>query len=1118
MFKYAKSLVVKRLKGVVSSQRGRVVLDFSLLFAVALLIFRNFFLSSDWPGGGDVLGWISRVYIFGKDFRWLYVWRPYSFGFVEQINSMDFFLMLINLVCRSGAETIKVFTFTSFLVAGFSMYAFAYRYTRKNLAALSASLVYILNQWLFTQFTEMHVDILFGYALAPLLFLLLDRALKNGRLKDLAAFSILFSICLTGFYPGSVIIYTGFLTLFLVFYVFTPTNTPDLRKRLKRSIKVLLCSGTLVFLMSSFYILPFICNVQARFYSQEFGYPIEDAIALSYRNMTDAFNLKGMEVWGYISLVDVRTEVDLQLLPVSAILFGVFLLAYCTVLFRRDRYTFFFLFSALVATFLAKGPYPPFENIFTWAWFNVPHFNVFRVASRFAMMLTLSHAFFISVLVSMVTDYISKKQGLQAQGMSSDTSLTLRSANGKKRILYVSSDLLDRIVKPLRSSLRYFCMLLLIFILSSGFLACWFFLQHGLQAYSPPANFISPYEWIAEQPGDFKIVSVTRSPGEWELTSTESDFGSSGMLTTLGWGHDIGYESSFIHDKPVLQDGGWELKSRMFVDHLRFKQVRETLTDQLLKLLGTLNYKYVVLPPYSSQEVNTFFLNQRGAVVAYNQSDSVVIENAFHSSEIFGATRHVVVIGGLRSLFSLLKIDSFHPNQTVPLFADQLDTSSFFGSVAFNDSEALLFDDSDFMDLVMLSSENMNVILASQYGAASRNYVQYWVPTQSWSQEGSLVLGGTTLTTFGKNSISIPFELNADGEYEVFIRVGYTQSRGNLAIHMDGFPLDAIRPYADSWETLKWTNVGSLYLEKGRHTIFLTNDGTGWNDVDAVAVVRSSVLEQQIKEVAGKLENYSGRIIYLMSSAHVFAGHLPPEWRLVQIPYQGEMLEAISSSTLYARVLVPREGWYGIAARVAYGPEFGNMTVRFNGFSATVSCNCTSEGFRWVELGKSGFLTSSNMAIFVDSAGRIKFDQLAFYSVTGTDDTTTLNQIFAAEQSAPSISWNRVDESRYVARVRTDKSFFLIFSEAYHLLWRAFVNDQEICPIVAYSVVNGFFINKTGEFDVTIYFTGQTYADIGLKVSATTLVATAIYLVAYPSLYRKLRNKLRMVRPGKAKT
>ncbi|GAJ13853.1 unnamed protein product, partial [marine sediment metagenome] len=60
------------------------------------------------------------------------------------------------------------------------------------------------------------------------------------------------------------------------------------------------------------------------------------------------------------------------------------------------------------------------------------------------------------------------------------------------------------------------------------------------------------------------------------------------------------YESAFIHDKPVLGDGGHMLKSRQFVSYLRFGVGRKELSDQLLKLLGTFDYKYVVVPDYAS--------------------------------------------------------------------------------------------------------------------------------------------------------------------------------------------------------------------------------------------------------------------------------------------------------------------------------------------------------------------------------------------------------------------------------------------------------------------------------------------------------------------------------------
>ena len=153
-----------RFLGVFWTKWGRIGTDFAILTFLAVIIFRNFLFTSEWPAGGDVLGWISRAYIYGKNFRWLYLWRPYSFGFVEGINSMDFFLMLIYFMFRDAVVTIKFFMLLTFLMAGCSMYAFAYRYTQKNLAALSASLIYTLNQWSFSQFTEAHIDITFSYA------------------------------------------------------------------------------------------------------------------------------------------------------------------------------------------------------------------------------------------------------------------------------------------------------------------------------------------------------------------------------------------------------------------------------------------------------------------------------------------------------------------------------------------------------------------------------------------------------------------------------------------------------------------------------------------------------------------------------------------------------------------------------------------------------------------------------------------------------------------------------------------------------------------------------------------------------------------------------------------
>ena len=563
--------------------------------------------------------------------------------------------------------------------------------------------------------------------------------------------------------------------------------------------------------------------------------------------MFDAFVLRGVEQWGYTYFVDVTSEISLQILPVSAILFIVFFIAYSTVLIKTNRYTLFFLVAGIISVFLAKGPDSPYGNIFVWAWFNIPHFSVFRAANRFAMMTAFSHAFFISVLVSIVTNYISKTRSLRAK----ITHLEINGRTSPPENIIAKQNFsfksLNKVLKRIKTCLHYFSILLLILILLSGFFSGWFFLQNGLQVYEPPETFITPFKWIANQPQDFKIITASSSPGEWALLpNAQTDFGSAGMLTSLGWGHDLGFDSSFLHDKPVLGDGGH--MARQFGNYLRFGVARKFSSDKLLKFLGTFDYKYVVLPEYASENINSFFINQEGAEIVYNQNGSIILENGFHNGRVFGATTYMLVVGGTKSFFTTSKIESLGFSRNVFIFANQFENPTFLKEPILEDSGTILFDDSDLLDLVMLSSEDMNVIRAEQYARPSRNYTAYWGKAVPWEDYGVLALGSTTMTTSGKNRVKIPFEVADNGNYEVMIRVGFHSDRGSLGVYVDGIPIEKVRPFASIRTVLKWINLGSIYLEKGNHEIILTNDGSGWNDVDAIAVVESSTLLPHTRE------------------------------------------------------------------------------------------------------------------------------------------------------------------------------------------------------------------------------------------------------------------------------
>lgn len=1209
---------------VVRTKRGRVIIDFAFITFLAVVIFRNFLFTNEWPAGGDVLGWISRSYLFSKDFRWLYVWRPYSFGFVEGINALDFFFSLIYFVCRDAACTIKIFMFFSFLTAGFSMYAFAYRYTHKHIAAFSASLIYTLNQWVFSQFTEAHIDITFSYALAPLLFLLLDKALKTRKFRDILVLALGLSVFATGFHPECIVIYGIFLVIFVIFHTLIPMKPENFRTRINNLLKVSLPVVTICFLLSAFSLIPFVSNVKAFYYSPAYAYPLEDTLFLSYTNVADAFTLRAVEDFGYRTVVDIPKGLSLPDFPISVFLLFLFSLAYCTIFLRRDRYTAFFVTATLISVFISKGPYPPFGYVFIWAWFNVPHFAVFRAANRWAMISALSNAFFISVLVSILIDYVKKKRYLRMNEIPLRAKTGILSEHAQAKEIDFSLNILNNFIKNLHKLLHYFSLMLLISIFMTGLLSCWFFFSGGLQVYTPPRIYLEPYEWIAEQPGDYKILTVS---------GVESDFASQTMVTDTGWAHDIGYESFLIHDKPTLQNGGWEPLCRAFVNYLRFPLVHENMTDDLLKMLGTLNYRYVVIPPYASASARYFFLKQQGGHLVYNQS-SVILENEFYTPRIFATTEHAVVIGGLESFFSLSKMDSLDFSKIALIFAHQMNENPILAQSLFNSSKALIFVNTDMLDLIMLSlKEDVYLINTAEYGVPSLNAIKYWI-SDPWKGIGEFVLSGNMLSTCGDNNLNIPFTVEREGGYDIWARIKMASNRGKLTVSVDDVSAQEIQPSSNFWSRFMWINITRSYLSSGSHMITLSNDGTGYNDIDTIMIVNPSLFQQRSSEMLHALEGFSGRLIYTLEAENVLT-YNPSDWSLALRPFNGIVLHTegmglnvspngsasassvsggltvqgaidddmktrwaslsglpvwlqvdwatpqelmgirlffewayaedyviqtwngldwidqveVKGNTLLerfhsfkqpvqttklriyvtsapvmnlvsiwelesyttegvdtsAKIFIPCDGSYVFAARLASNTSDGTLKVKINDFTTTMSYSNSYAGFEWYESHPFS-LDAGDQTISINSAHEVDIDKIVVYSLEKGGNTAPLNHLFESDSTGPSVNYEKVNPCKYIVHVNSSEPFLLVFSDAYHPMWKAYINNVEVSSTIAYSCANVFFINKTGEFNITLYFTGQTYADIGMGVSVITLSAATAVLCVQSRRLRRLKS------------
>jgi len=1219
----------RQLKILADNKYLRVFIDFSIITLLSIVIFRKFIFTSDWPAGGDVLGWISRVYLYENDFKWLYIWRPHSFGFVEGINSMDFFLMLIYSICGDAATTVKIFMIGIFLVSGFTMYFFSYLYNQRYIAALSAAIIYCINPWVFTQFTEAHVNILYSYALFPIVFLFLDRALEKKGVKNILFLSISFSLFVTGFHPFSMFIYGFFLLIFIILRVFLKfIKTKKVYLVIQNHLKVLLPSAVICFLLSAFVFIPSLLNLMAPYYSKTFGYPIEDAMINSYKNFTDGFTLSAVESWGYVSLIDVQTDLKLPDFPINSLLFLIYILAFFIFFIRRDVYTIFFAISIIISVFISKGPHPPFGFIFTWMWFNIPHFSVFRSANRASMMTTFSNAFLVSVLVSMLEGYVQKSSHVETEDIYIKAKAKFVGEE-KDRNIVVSFDVVNKILKKLKRLLYFFSLLMIISIFLSGFISCFYFFSKGLQVYTPSESYLEPYNWLAKQSGDFKVITIGKSHSEWmNLPWQESDFSSGGMYTDIGWSHDIGFDSPFIHGHPTLQDGGWSPLTRNFVDHLRFYQVRRFLTDDFLKMLSPFNYKYIVLPEYLTNNTRDFFLNQEGYHVVHNQS-SLILQSDYYKTRFFSVGEYAYVIGGLESFASLFKVDGFNLNQTSLIFAHQIDGDSPFSSSLFENSESVIFINSNIVEAAMLSMKNQAVFIkCSDYGKFSKNLSKYWILTRSWEEVGGFVWGGKTLTTLGRNRVRIPFKVGSSGNYDIWIRIGFTDNRGKLRILIDGKPIGEIKPQASTWTRLMWVKITSLNLGRGSHTITLINDGTGYNDLDFIAIIESDMFQKQLNNLLSTLKSFSGRIIYVLGAKETFVLNPPPDYRINLHPYEGYFiytintgrnvspkgnasassvgvwdtislgadgaidgdpttrwaskphetmpqwlqiewadpqelngvqilfehsyaedyriqtwdganwvdqdnvtgntmleryhlfptvkttklriymtnvtrlydlvsiweLEAFTPRGFSTEIRVPREGRYMFAIRIVSGLHYGMVTLQVDNFTDSTYCYDIDRDYEWRYF-EPVKLDEGLHNIIVHAIGKIEFNQVVVYSLNEGEESLSLDKLFR-HNPAPKITYNQINPSKYTVHVENNNEpFLLIFSESYHPMWKAYVDDEEISSIPAYSLVNGFYINKRGSFDITIYFTGQTYANYGLKISLTTLVIVVVVLL-----------------------
>lgn len=106
------------------------------------------------------------------------------------------------------------------------------------------------------------------------------------------------------------------------------------------------------------------------------------------------------------------------------------------------------------------------------------------------------------------------------------------------------------------------------------------------------------------------------------------------------------------------------------------------------------------------------------------------------------------------------------------------------------------------------------------------------------------------------------------------------------------------------------------------------------------------------------------------------------------------------------------------------------------------------------------------------------------------------------------LKYTKKSLTKYILKIKAYKPFLLTFAETFNPLWKVKVEGIESRSIPLFSLINGFMINKIGEFIVTVEYEPQKWFFYGCIISTSSLISIIIYLLFTQKIIRYFKWKM----------
>lgn len=279
------------------------------------------------------------------------------------------FILIWEMLTKIGlfSYAVKLTHFIPIAILGFISPYFLIKHLTKSPTISFVSALFYGSQIHFLVRQTSHTSISVIYALAPLIILLFIKALEKNKLTNWLNFSLIFFI---GTCYELRIMYIITIILFIYFLFYKQHN------KIKKYYKNILVCGTIIILLSSFWIIPtFFSNIGDQISNKASRNIFGDDLY----NINRAFTISEHSWTGTEPIAFEPQPIMWQLWLIPLIIFS-------TLLFKSSKTNrheiLFFSTVALIGILLTKQSGEPWGNLYIWLRENFPGFVIFRSASK----------------------------------------------------------------------------------------------------------------------------------------------------------------------------------------------------------------------------------------------------------------------------------------------------------------------------------------------------------------------------------------------------------------------------------------------------------------------------------------------------------------------------------------------------------------------------------------------------------------------------------------------------------------------------------------------------------------------------------------------------------------